>query len=219
MVQVAGERKSALSWWGWAAWGAVCAASGILYPHLPAVVATHFDASGKPNGYMSRLGATIVMPIIMLALIGLWNVFWRIDPKRAQYAGFWSTYRFFGGIVVVFMGCIQLWLLLHAIGVPGSSQRVPLSLIGLFVAILANYLPRVSPNWLVGIRTPWTLASEETWRRTHRTAGALGVATGLLCVVCAWVVPIHFAILGILVLIVVWAALSTILSYVYFRRG
>ncbi|GMA56913.1 putative membrane protein [Alicyclobacillus sacchari] len=168
---MADKRKSAITWWGWAAWVVVCAVSAALYPQLLASVATDFDVFGKPNGYMSRFGATIVMPLIMLALIGCWHVLADRSEARTVHD------------------------------------------------VLANYLPRVSPNWLVGIRTPWTLASDEAWRRTHRAAGALGVVAGLLCVVCAWVVPLHFAILGTLVIIFTWAAAATVLSYVYFRRG
>jgi uncharacterized membrane protein len=50
------------------------------------------------------------------------------------------------------------------------SRIVPLGLGILFIA-LGNVLPRVEPNWFVGIRTPWTLSSDTVWRRTHRTGG------------------------------------------------
>ena len=43
---------------------------------------------------------------------------------------------------------------------------------------LGNYLPRVKPNYTFGIRMPWTLASEDNWRRTHRFAGPVFVAAG-----------------------------------------
>jgi uncharacterized membrane protein len=31
---------------------------------------------------------------------------------------------------------------------------------------------------VIGIRTPWTLSDDEVWRRTHRLAGRLMVASG-----------------------------------------
>ncbi|SFW86593.1 SdpI family protein [Chitinophaga sancti] len=38
----------------------------------------------------------------------------------------------------------------------------------LFFAVLANLTYNVKPNRFIGIRTPWTLADEEIWRKTNR---------------------------------------------------
>jgi uncharacterized membrane protein len=34
-------------------------------------------------------------------------------------------------------------------------------------------------NWFVGVRTPWTLSSEEVWERTHRLGGRMFKACGV----------------------------------------
>ena len=41
-------------------------------------------------------------------------------------------------------------------------------------------IPRVRRNRWVGVRTPWTLASDRVWTETHRLAAYLFVATGVL---------------------------------------
>ena len=41
----------------------------------------------------------------------------------------------------------------------------------------------------MGIRTPWTLASDDVWRRTHRLAADLMVAGGLLLLPLALLLP------------------------------
>ncbi|QSO50020.1 SdpI family protein [Alicyclobacillus mengziensis] len=43
----------------------------------------------------------------------------------------------------------------------------------------------------MGIRTPWTLSSEECWTRTHRFGGQLGIPTAILIILLAWVLPTH----------------------------
>ena len=53
---------------------------------------------------------------------------------------------------------------------------------GLLFLILGNYLPKIRQNRTMGIRLPWTLASGENWTRTHRLAGFLWVAGGLLLI-------------------------------------
>ncbi len=39
--------------------------------------------------------------------------------------------------------------------------------------VLGNYFGNLKPNRFVGIRTPWTLKSDETWRATHRLGGRI----------------------------------------------
>ncbi|HMC92889.1 MAG TPA: SdpI family protein, partial [Allosphingosinicella sp.] len=40
--------------------------------------------------------------------------------------------------------------------------------IGAMFVLIGNQLGKSRSMYLVGIRTPWTLASEEVWIRTHR---------------------------------------------------
>ncbi|MBN2478112.1 SdpI family protein, partial [Candidatus Micrarchaeota archaeon] len=35
-------------------------------------------------------------------------------------------------------------------------------------------------NWFVGIRTPWTLSSEEVWNKTHKMGSKLFKAAGII---------------------------------------
>jgi hypothetical protein len=44
-------------------------------------------------------------------------------------------------------------------------------LYGAFFMLLGLVLPRVRRNPWIGVRTPWTLASDENWAKTHRFAG------------------------------------------------
>lgn len=59
--------------------------------------------------------------------------------------------------------------------------------IGLMLAGMGNVLPKLRSNFFFGIRTPWTLADEQVWARTHRFGGAAFVASGvLLMAVALW---------------------------------
>ncbi|HEY2509262.1 MAG TPA: SdpI family protein [Polyangiaceae bacterium] len=48
-------------------------------------------------------------------------------------------------------------------------------------------LPRLRRNPLVGIRTAWTLTSDENWSRVHRLGSYVYAATGLACLACGLV--------------------------------
>ena len=42
---------------------------------------------------------------------------------------------------------------------------------------------KIKPNWFMGIRTPWTLSSEEVWNKTHRFGGKIFIAGGFIMMV------------------------------------
>lgn len=49
---------------------------------------------------------------------------------------------------------------------------------GLFL-VIGNVMRKLRPNYTVGIRTPWTLANERVWDKTHRFGGLVFFIAGL----------------------------------------
>ena len=50
----------------------------------------------------------------------------------------------------------------------------------LFFALLGNVMGKVRKNFYIGIRVPWTLASDRVWNDTHRLAAWLMVGGGIV---------------------------------------
>jgi len=74
---------------------------------------------------------------------------------------------------------------------------------------VGNYMGKIRKNFFIGIRTPWTLASDEVWAKTHRLGGWCMVAAGLAMaagafadVVTDWIVLI---VVGIVLIPVVYS--------------
>jgi uncharacterized membrane protein len=87
--------------------------------------------------------------------------------------------------------------------------------IGIALVLLGNVLGKVRRNFWLGVRTPWTLASDRVWYATHRLAGKTMVLGGL-AVVAATVagLPAYVATGALLA-----AALAPVgFSLVYYKR-
>lgn len=208
------KKSNAFPWWGWAVWGLTMIIGFIAYSHLPAQVASHYNLAGKAQRLIPRLLAVVYEPAIMLVVILLWHVLWRIDPKKKNYESFWATYRYIGGIIVVCIGLIYLTVLGHLLHI-GSLRFAPTA-IGVMFMLIANVSPRIQPNWWVGFRTPWTLSSTESWIRTHRLGGQLGVPMGILIIILAWVLPTNLVMSASVVIpILLWALITVVASYFY----
>jgi uncharacterized membrane protein len=76
-------------------------------------------------------------------------------------------------------------------------------------------LSKTTKNFWLGIRTPWTLASDEVWLKTHRLAGIMFVVAGLMELATAlagW-----NANVGIVVVLLAFVT-AVVASYVFYRR-
>ena len=156
-----------------------------LYPHMPMHVPTHWDINGQPNGYSSRFWAVAMWPLLISGLAALTVVLPRISPK-----GFGM--ESFAGVYTALMLAIQGVVLVLGIAamLAGAGHAVPMARIvplavGVLLMVLGNYMGKLRRNFFAGIRTPWTLASEAVWERTHRLAGWVYVLAGVAMVVLA----------------------------------
>src|SRR3981081_2785044 len=61
-----------------------------------------------------------------------------------------------------------------------DMNRVLRGVYRLLIVVLGNVMPKLPRNGVVGIRTPWTLSDPAVWERTHRLAGYLFMAAGLV---------------------------------------
>jgi uncharacterized membrane protein len=189
-----------------------------VYPRVPDPMPTHWDAAGVPNGYGPRLVGVFLLPAMTVGIYLLFLVLPRIDPRRANYERFADTYRFFRTLFILFMLFVFI-ITLAAVFRPGYRLNSALMFVavGFLLAALGNYLPRVQSNWFVGIRTPWTLSSEEVWRGTHRLGGQVMVVSGIVMALAGLVWPAaSFAIFVAAALAM--SVVPIAYSYILYRR-
>ena len=168
---------------------AAVAVSILYYPKLPEQMTTHWNASGQPNGYSSRLLGAWLLPLIMAVVWLILRAIPHIDPRRANYEKFAGVYDALVILILGFMLAMHIVVLMAATGAPIRMERVAMPVVGAFIAIMGFLIPKAHPNWFVGIRTPWTLTSDLSWERTHRIGGPLFVVLGLLMIATTFVMP------------------------------
>ena len=88
---------------------------------------------------------------------------------------------------------------------------------GLLFFAVGNYMPKIRQNRTMGIRVKWTLASEANWNATHRFAGKIWVAAGLLCMISA-LLPLEMMLVVFITSIVLSALVPCVYSYRYYKQ-
>jgi uncharacterized membrane protein len=195
---------------------AMFAMAAATWSGAPERIPVHWDLSGQPDRFGGKLEGLLGLPLVALGIYALLLALPRIDPRRAHYDSFRVVYAVLRTALVGLFFAIavftHLWIRGHTIDV---NRFVPV-LVGLLVLIVGGCLPRLQSNWFVGVRTPWTLSSEESWRRTHRLAGRLFVAAGAIIIVLSLLWP-HAGVWVISCTVVPAVVASVVSSYFVWR--
>jgi uncharacterized membrane protein len=156
---------------------------------LEAEVPTHWGVGPQPDAWTPRdqmLPQLVILPGFMAALTLLTLVLPWLSPKPFGVDEFRDTFNYLMMIVVGLMAYLDAVLVtsyVHTDLVRNGTLDVPRLLIaGIFpfFALLGNQLGKVRRNFWMGVRTPWTLASEAVWTQTHRLAAWVFVAVGIV---------------------------------------
>lgn len=172
----------------------------------------HWNIAGEPDAFAPKWTALLLPPAIVAAVAALFHFLPAIEPlgrglerSRGLYLWGWAALLFVGLV-------IELVVVAAAFAWPVPVGRVITGAMAVLLFATGNQLGKSRRMYLIGIRTPWTLASEEVWIRTHRLAGKLMVGGAAVMLVAA-LLPLPPALLGPIVLTVVAAAAGIPIVY------
>ncbi|MGG2989583.1 SdpI family protein [Geobacillus stearothermophilus] len=155
-------------------------------PYLPDQVAIHWNAAGEADGFSNKWLGAFLPPLLMTFLIILMGVLPKFDPKKESYGRFQKSYRIVNAALAFFFLLLHIATLAYNLGVPVDVGRLVLIGVGVLFIVLGNYMPKIKPNYFIGIRTPWTLESEAVWNKTHRLGGKVFIVMGILSMLTAF---------------------------------
>lgn len=188
-------------------------ASIYFYLNFPEMVPTHWNFAGEVDAYGPRTINAFLLPVVILGMYILFIFIPFLDPKKERYEEFRSTYHNFKNVLVLFMSVLYFIIGFSALGYNIPVGAIIPALIGLLFVFIGSIMGKLKPNWFMGIRTPWTLSSEEVWKKTHLMGGKIFMAAGILMIVSA-AMPISFR-LPIFILAIILMSLGTV-GYSYF---
>ena len=196
--------------------GLMILVSVVALPILPAQIPMHWNIVGEIDGWMPKQQAVWFFPLIVGAMWLMFQFLPKFDPKREKYVLFQPEWNMMQAALIGFFAYLQL--ITFYIALNPSVEMLPLMFIGLgaLFILIGNYMSKIRQNYFIGVRLPWTLASEENWNKTHRYASWCFVIAGILTLVEAyaiWYAPV--VILGSIFLSVI---LPTIYSFLLFKN-
>lgn len=187
----------------------------VIYPMMPDVVASHWNAAGDNDGTLPKFWGLILIPILMCVFCALLVVLPRIDPLRDNYRKFQDYYDGFILVFAAFLFFIQLEIILWGLGIRVSPNLIMPVMIGILFIYTGFLLEHAEPNWFVGIRTPWTMSSGSVWRKTHQKGAILFKLAGVVSMI--GILAGMYAWMFILIPAIAVTIATIVYSYMEFR--
>ncbi|MEX2506872.1 MAG: SdpI family protein [Pseudohongiellaceae bacterium] len=146
----------------------------------------HWNFRGEVDGYAGKPMGLLFMPLMALVLCLAFAFAPRIEPRCQNFARSRKAYRMVWGSVLAMILALHASMILSILGFGVDVISVLLVMLGAQFIILGNYLGKTRSNFILGVRTRWTLSSELSWNKTHRLGGKLFMLLGLFVALGPW---------------------------------
>lgn len=192
-----------------------------FWNRLPARVPVHWSLQGPIDRWGSKSSGMLVLPLVSFAIVAILHLLPWLDPKLSGKRKWSERMRtvlpIFRILFAAFFFVVFLLVLCVTLGASFSTGRIIVTGLLLLLAGVGNYLGNLRPNYFIGLRTPWTLESDATWRATHRLGGRLLFFGSITLLLAEFVFPERvfiFLFVAAALLLVVW---SFVYSWRHFR--
>lgn len=197
--------------------GAMFVFSLLSYPVLPDTIAVHWNAEGAADGFALKNPFTVFfVPLIGLGMFLLFLLVPRIAVFKSSWKKFHEAYLQFMAVLIGFFFYIQFVAYLGNTGFQLTINYLILPGISALFLYISNFLGKVERNFFAGIRTPWALANDVVWKKTHER-GAWVFRFYALIMLLALLAPSYMFII-IIVIMLGGIAYLFVYSYLEYRK-
>ncbi|WP_206484169.1 SdpI family protein [Thalassotalea sp. G2M2-11] len=165
--------------------------SGVVIVNLPQglELPIHWNIDGEVDRMVNADLALLAPPLMIFFIIGLLAILKYIEPRKTNLAHSTKAINAVCMTIVLLASVMEGGYLALLAGLSFSMHLLVIFTVGLALMIIGNYLSKARSNFFIGIRTPWTLSSENVWRKTHRLGGRLITIAGAITALLCWFIP------------------------------
>lgn len=189
-------------------------------------IPVHWNATGEADSsaprdeallYLLILPASALVTTLLLALAPMFDPFRdNLRKSRKAYLAIWAA-------SMALMAALTAGIAFMMTRGPDASSnefvRFVMAGCGALFIVIGNYLPKTRKTFFLGIRTPWTLTSDDTWEKTHRLAGPLYMAAGLLGILYAFTLDGIWLVIAFVATVMSVTLFSAAYSFFAWRKA
>ena len=115
---------------------------------------------------------------------------------------------------------LTAWITVFAgLGKKPPISTIILAAVGVLLMFIGNFMGTIKPTYMFGIRTPWMLANNEVWAKTHRVGGFTYFFGGLFTAIAAFLFTNVWKVVVLIATILFITLVPLVYSYIEFRKS
>ncbi|CAM2991049.1 SdpI family protein [Hathewaya histolytica] len=198
-------------------------------------IPVHYDFMGNIDRWGSKY-EKLIFPIIIIIVTLFWSLFLRYFRKRQVMTSDEKSikeaqqnekviYYVAIGMAVLFgiMNCSSMYS--SMVEVKNNMQTMAIDInvitnvvIGIFLIIIGNVIPKSKLNSVVGVRTKWSMKNDITWAKSNRFGGIFFMVSGLIIIIESVFIGGIASTIVMLGVIIIDGIISSIYSYTIYKK-
>ncbi len=158
----------------------------IALQFLPDQIPAHYGVGGQVDRWGSKY-ETLIFPALTavfgITMLAISKYASKREENGTNNEGVILTAGLFGMLLFDAMTLFFLFLDFRRIedlsAAPVDLYQLLFGVLGLGMVVIGNVMPKVRMNSLIGLRTSWSMSSEEAWKKSQRFGGIAFIAGGL----------------------------------------
>lgn len=187
---------------------------------MPDEVPVHFDLNNNVDRWGSKYELLILPFIILVIGIVFLLIARHLDKKEDNGSNNFNVMTTVGIAILALFNILTYYTLYIAfMGIQDldASKIDIFSLLsftfGIVFIVIGNVVPKTKMNHFLGLRTKWSMSSEEAWKKSQRFGGYSLIISGLVSIVLSFVLEGSASIFAMIILLIVMSIADTVYSY------
>lgn len=169
-------------------------ATVIALPFLPSLIPAHYDFEDQVTRWGSKY-ETLILPVVTILLGYFLLAMAKMAAKQEESGRNNENVCVITGIVTlgvfnVISGCI-LYTAFHRTenlsSVPVNIYQLLFSILGIFMVIVGNVMPKLRMNSVIGLRTRWSTKNETVWKKSQHFGGISYIVGGIAVIIICFI--------------------------------
>lgn len=147
-----------------------------LWNKLPEDIPMQYGWNNQVNWTLPKFWGIITIPIVMVILNLVYSLCFRFSKQELSP----KVEAILVWIIPLIALPVNCFIFLKPIGFDVEPFTFIGAILSILFIIIGNYLPKTTPNPVVGTRAPWINKNPNVWNKTQRVSGIVLVITGLI---------------------------------------
>lgn len=187
-----------------------------LWKILPDQVVVHYSLFGHKN-IQDKWWIVFIAAVLTVGAYGILRLAEKWARRYKPDSDVFPNYLLFRLILLSVLSMYSCLIVIQSTDLINTPVNLAHILSGCIVLVLGFIFPLLPPNYLIGVRTKWTLSDKDVWKKTHHFSRYVWVLAGSMMMALSLVYSIGEVNIFYFIIIFLASGIPVGYSYLIYR--